>query len=96
MRKRQSHWPAGRVPKKWYGLLFWYHSQLLTVETEIIAYRTVLYRTVPLSGNERLESVFHQTCLVGVDRLSAWLIIAVDIKHFYDYRYRPFSKSMCR
>ncbi len=35
-----------------YGSLFWYHSQLLTVETEIIVYRSVLYRTVPLSGNE--------------------------------------------
>ncbi len=35
-------------------------------------------------------------CQLGVDRLSAWPIIAVDIKHFYDNRYRPFSKSMCR
>ncbi len=39
--------PQRKGTKKviWYGLLFWYHSQLLTVETEIIAYRTVLYRT---------------------------------------------------
>ncbi len=36
--------------------LFWYHSQLLTMETDIIAYRTVLYRTVPLSGNKPLQS----------------------------------------
>ncbi len=28
-----------------YGLLFWYHSQLLTMETHIIAYRTVPNRT---------------------------------------------------
>ncbi len=28
--------------------------------------------------------------LVGVDRLSAWPIIGADIKHFTDYRYRPF------
>ncbi len=27
---------------------------------------------------------------VGVDRLSAWPIIGADIKHFTDYRYRPF------
>ncbi len=38
------------------------------------------------------ESIF----IIGVDRLSAWPIIAVDIKHFYDNRYRPYSKSMCR
>ncbi len=30
---------------------------------------------------------------VGVDRLSAWPIISADIKHFYDYQYRPFSKQ---
>ncbi len=23
-------------------------------------------------------------------------IIGADIKHFYDYRYRPFSKQICR
>ncbi len=28
-----------------------------------------------------------------VERLSAWPIIGADIKHFYDYRYRPFSKQ---
>ncbi len=28
--------------------------------------------------------------LIGVDRLSAWPIIGADIKHFTDYRYRPF------
>ncbi len=28
-----------------YGLPFWYHSQLLTMETDIIAYRTVPSRT---------------------------------------------------
>ncbi len=28
--------------------------------------------------------------LLGVDRLSAWPIIGADIKHFTDYRYRPF------
>ncbi len=33
---------------------------------------------------------------VGVDRLSAWPIIGADIKHFTDYRYRPFSKHICR
>jgi len=33
---------------------------------------------------------------VGVDRLSAWPIIGADIKHFTDYRYRAFSKQMCR
>ncbi len=27
---------------------------------------------------------------LGVDRLSAWTIIGADIKHFTDYRYRPF------
>ncbi len=27
---------------------------------------------------------------LGVDRLSAWPIIGADIKHFTDYRYRPF------
>ncbi len=27
---------------------------------------------------------------IGVDRLSAWPIIGADIKHFTDYRYRPF------
>ncbi len=35
-------------------------------------------------------------CLLGVDRLSAWPIIGADIKHFTDYRYRPFSKHICR
>ncbi len=34
--------------------------------------------------------------LLGVEWLLAWPIIAVDIKQFYDNRYRPFSKSMCR
>ncbi len=34
--------------------------------------------------------------LLGVDRLSAWPIIGADIKHFTDYRYRPFSKHICR
>ncbi len=33
---------------------------------------------------------------LGVDRLSAWPIIGADIKHFTDYRYRPFSKQICR
>ncbi len=33
---------------------------------------------------------------LGVDRLSAWPIIGADIKHFTDYRYRPFSKHICR
>ncbi len=28
--------------------------------------------------------------VLGVDRLSAWPIIGADIKHFTDYRYRPF------
>ncbi len=36
------------------------------------------------------------TCPLGVDRLSAWPIIGADIKHFTDYRYRPFSKHICR
>ncbi len=31
-----------------------------------------------------------QTTKLGVDRLSAWPIIGADIKHFTDYRYRPF------
>ncbi len=31
-----------------------------------------------------------------VDRLSAWPIITTDIKHFYDYLYRSFSKPMFR
>ncbi len=35
----------------------------------------------------------HLRLAVGVDRLSAWPIIGADIKHFYDYRYRPFSKQ---
>ncbi len=34
--------------------------------------------------------------IVGVDRLSAWPIIGADIKLFTDYRYRPFSKHICR
>ncbi len=34
--------------------------------------------------------------VLGVDRLSAWPIIGADIKHFTDYRYRPFSKQVCR
>ncbi len=33
---------------------------------------------------------------LGLDRLSAWPIIGADIKHFTDYRYRPFSKQICR
>ncbi len=33
---------------------------------------------------------------LGVDRLSAWPIIGADIKLFTDYRYRPFSKHICR
>ncbi len=33
--------------------------------------------------------IFDNTTL-GVDRLSAWPIIGADIKHFTDYRYRPF------
>ncbi len=36
-----------------YGLLFWYHSQLLTVETEIIAYCTAQWK-----WNEPLVSVW--------------------------------------
>ncbi len=34
--------------------------------------------------------------VLGVDRLSAWPIIGADIKLFTDYRYRPFSKHICR
>ncbi len=46
-----------------------------------------------------VESYTHRTVkvfTVGVDRLSAWPIIGADIKHFTDYRYRPFSKQICR
>ncbi len=32
-----------------------------------------------------------ETSELGVERLSAWPIIGADIKHFTDYRYRPFS-----
>ncbi len=39
---------------------------------------------------------FGLTPALGVDRLSAWPIIGADIKHFTDYRYRPFSKHICR
>ncbi len=46
-----------------YGSLFWYHSQLLKMEMDIIAYRTILYRTVPLSGNEPIDSsLLHMNC----------------------------------
>ncbi len=38
-----------------------------------------IYQTTPKLGVE-----------LGVDRLSAWPIIGADIKHFTDYRYRPF------
>ncbi len=35
-------------------------------------------------------NVFADWSGLGVDRLSAWPIIGADIKHFTDYRYRPF------
>ncbi len=35
-----------------YGSLFWYHSQLLTMEKDIIAYRTVPYCTEPYRSVE--------------------------------------------
>ncbi len=41
-----------------YGSLFWYHSRLLTVETEIIAYCTEPYQ---LSGNEPIKNIFCMT-----------------------------------
>ncbi len=37
-----------------------------------------------------LISQYKALYTVGVDRLSAWPIIGADIKHFTDYRYRPF------
>ncbi len=37
------------------SLLFWYHSQLLAMETDITAYQTVLYWAIPLSRNEPLR-----------------------------------------
>ncbi len=37
-----------------------------------------------------LELIVKVVFEVGVDRLSAWPIIGADIKHFTDYRYRPF------
>ncbi len=40
-----------------YSSLFWYHSQLLTIETDIIVYRTILYWTVSLGGNKPLTLV---------------------------------------
>ncbi len=43
-----------------------------------------------------ITNIYIYVSLVGVDRLSAWPIIGADIKHFYDYRYRPFSKQICR
>ncbi len=36
---------------------------------------------------------YNVNSFIGVDRLSAWPIIGADIKHFTDYRYRPFSKT---
>ncbi len=42
----------------------------------------------------RVLDMYHVNTMVlfevGVDRLSAWPIIGADIKHFTDYRYRPF------
>ncbi len=38
-------------------------------------------------------SCLYQQLSIGVDRLSAWPIISADIKHFTDYRYRPFLKT---
>ncbi len=46
-----------------------------------------------ITRHELLENNAHSKVvmpLLGVDRLSAWLIIGADIKHFTDYRYRPF------
>ncbi len=44
------------------------------------------------SGDAAGQDALHSAGVegVGVDRLSAWPIIGADIKHFTDYRYRPF------
>ncbi len=77
-------WPF-IVAKKWYGTVhcFWYHSQLLTMETDIIAYRTGSkpYRSVETSQSvrnrllasmrARQDSLFLQPIKWG----SHWLLI---------------------
>ncbi len=49
------------------SLLFWYHSQLLTMETDITAYQTVLYWAIPLSWNEPLRLKVAPNLLIKED-----------------------------
>ncbi len=45
---------------------------------------------------QKTDHALFASSKLGVDRLSAGPIIGADIKHFTDYRYRPFSKQICR
>ncbi len=70
-----------------------------TVMIEIVNGLVNKLQNVIFSNNTHEWHVFKLRCTsfpapgfkVGVDRLSAWPIIGADIKHFYDYRYRPFQ-----
>ncbi len=69
------------------------HRSLSSTQTHRSLSSTQTHRSLSSSSAHRHTD----PCpAVGVDRLLAWTIIGADIKHFYDYRYRPFSKQICR
>ncbi len=61
-----------------------------------IHYRDIITEYVQLGPMSKTSEYEQRVTELGVDRLSAWPIIGADIKHFTDYRYRPFSKHICR
>ncbi len=62
-------------------------SSLVKLAAESITSLSNLMRSIQIRCRILLKLRISE---LGVDRLSAWPIIGADIKHFTDYRYRPF------
>ncbi len=82
-----------------YPTIIWYIWQRINWKKRFkleLSHTYTKHEYKPLIYSIVIKKTHNKWLELGVDRLSAWPIIAVDIKHFYDNRYRPFSKSMCR
>ncbi len=92
--KRQFLWihpvccvlSRGGAQTHWHQSYMTKHDPLIHVNQESLSF-------IIATSSDKVN--MHLT-LLGVNRLSAWPIIGADIKHFTDYRYRPFSKQICR
>ncbi len=57
-----------------------------------------VFHIITQKSSQSITENFTLHCTVNQGRLKirGRPIIGADIKHFYDYRYRPFSKQICR